>query len=49
VAREVPELSDKALQRAEAALASRKTPKAFDRTAARGELDELIGRAGTSV
>jgi beta-N-acetylhexosaminidase len=46
VAREAPELFGKALERAEAALASRKPPKPFDRTAARAELDELIGRAG---
>jgi beta-N-acetylhexosaminidase len=46
VARETPELSGKPLQRAEAALASRKTPKTFDRAAARTELDELVGRLG---
>jgi beta-N-acetylhexosaminidase len=49
VVREVPELSDKARQRAEAALASRKAPKPFDRMAARAELDELIARAGVSA
>ena len=48
VARETPELSGKALQRAEAALASRKPPQAFDRKAARAELDALINRAGTA-
>ena len=46
IARETPELSGKALQRAEAALASRKAPKPFDRAAARAELDGLIGRLG---
>jgi beta-N-acetylhexosaminidase len=47
VARETPELSGKALQRADAALASRKAPAApFDRVAARAELDGLIGRLG---
>jgi beta-N-acetylhexosaminidase len=49
VAGMAPELAGKALQRAEAALASRKPPKAFDRAAARAELDELIGRAGASA
>ena len=49
VAREVPELSGKALQRAEAALAARKAPQPFDRKAARLELDELIDRAGVSA
>jgi beta-N-acetylhexosaminidase len=49
VAREVPELSGKARQRAEAALASRKAPTLFDRAAARAELDELIGRDGASA
>jgi beta-N-acetylhexosaminidase len=46
VAGETPELSGKPLQRAKAALASRKAPKSFDRAAARAELDELIGRLG---
>jgi beta-N-acetylhexosaminidase len=46
VAREAPELSGKALDRAKQALASRKTPQPFDRVAARAELDELIDRAG---
>jgi beta-N-acetylhexosaminidase len=46
VARETPELSGKALARANAALASRQTPKPFDRDAARAELDGLIGRLG---
>jgi len=49
VAREVPEVSAKALQRAKVALASRKAPQPFDRTAARAELDELIGRAGAGA
>ena len=48
VAAETPELSGKALARAQAALASRKTPQAFDRMAARAELDALINRAGTA-
>ena len=49
VARETPELSGKALQRAKAALASRKAPQnPFDRAAARAELDELIGRLGAA-
>jgi len=47
IARETPELSGKPLARAKAALASRNAPtKPFDRTAAREELDELIGRLG---
>jgi beta-N-acetylhexosaminidase len=46
VARETPELSGKALERAGRALASRKTPQAFDRLGARAELDVLIERAG---
>jgi len=46
VAREVPELSGKALERARRALASRKAPQPFDRQAARAELDALIDRAG---
>jgi beta-N-acetylhexosaminidase len=46
VARETPELSGKALERARKALASRRAPKPFDRVAARAELDALIDRAG---
>src|SRR6202047_5384626 len=46
VARETPELSGKALERARKALASRKPPKPFDRVAARAELDAVIDRAG---
>jgi beta-N-acetylhexosaminidase len=49
VARETPELSGKALDRARRALASRGAPQPFDRQAARTELDALIGRAGTAV
>ena len=49
VARETPELSGKALQRAQRALASRGVPQAFDRLAARAELDALIEQAGTAV
>ena len=48
VARETPQLSGNALQRAKRALASRKAPQAFDRPAARAELDALIIRAGTA-
>lgn len=49
VARETPELSGKALERARAALASRKRPtKPFDRAAVRAELDGLIGRLGAA-
>jgi beta-N-acetylhexosaminidase len=46
VAAETPELSGQALQRASRALASRRAPQAFDRLAARAELDGLIERAG---
>ncbi len=46
VARETPELSGKALERARRALASRRPPQPFDRLAARVELDALIDRAG---
>ena len=46
VAAETPELSGKALERASRALASRRAPQAFDRLAARAELDGLIERAG---
>jgi beta-N-acetylhexosaminidase len=46
VAAETPELSGEALQRARRALASRGVPQAFDRLAARAELDALIDRAG---
>jgi beta-N-acetylhexosaminidase len=49
VARETPELSGKALQRAERALASRKPPQAFDRLAARQQLDALMDRARTAA
>ena len=47
VAAETPELSGKALECAKRALASRKAPQAFDRPAARAELDALVERAGT--
>jgi beta-N-acetylhexosaminidase len=46
VARETPELSGEALERAGQALASRRAPQAFDRLAARAELDALIDRPG---
>jgi len=49
VARETPELSGEALARAQRALAARKPPQAFDRVAARAELDTLIGRLGTGA
>ena len=48
VAREAPELSGKALERARAALASRKAAMPFDRAAAQAELDGLIGRLGAA-
>jgi len=48
VARDTPELSGMALKRAERALASRKAPQAFDRQAARAELDALIDQARTA-
>jgi len=48
VARETPELSGKALERARNALALRQAPKPFDRVAARTELDALIDRTGTA-
>jgi beta-N-acetylhexosaminidase len=48
VARQTPELSGRALQRANEALASRKVPLAFDRTAARAELDALVDRLGAA-
>ena len=48
VARETPELSGNALERAKRALASRQPPQPFDRLAARAELDRLISRAGTA-
>ncbi len=49
VARETPELSGGALDRAKRALISRKAPQPLDRAAARAELDELIGRAGVGA
>lgn len=48
VAGQTPELSGKALERANAALAARKSPQPFDRAAARAELDALIARANTA-
>jgi beta-N-acetylhexosaminidase len=48
VARQTPELSGKALERAKRALASRQPPQAFDRLAARAELDRLISLVGTA-
>jgi beta-N-acetylhexosaminidase len=49
VAAQTPLLAGHALQRANAALASRKAPRPFDRDAARLELDALIARAGASA
>jgi beta-N-acetylhexosaminidase len=49
VARETPELSGKALERAKRALAARRAAVPFDRGAARAELDALIGRLGAAV
>ncbi len=52
VARETPELTGKALERARNALASRRAPTPFDRVAARAELDALLealmDRVGTA-
>lgn len=48
VARETPELTGEALQRASRALASRKPPEPLDRLAARAELDALLDRIGTA-
>jgi len=48
VADHSPELSGEALQRAHRALAARKPPLPFDRSAARAELDALIDRLGTA-
>jgi beta-N-acetylhexosaminidase len=48
VARETPELTGEALERAKRALASRHPPRPFDRQAARAELDALINRIGTA-
>jgi beta-N-acetylhexosaminidase len=48
VARETPELTGEALQRARRALASRKPPEPLDRLAARAELDALLDRIGTA-
>lgn len=48
VAGQTPELSGRALERANAALAARKLPQPFDRAAARTELDALIARANTA-
>jgi beta-N-acetylhexosaminidase len=48
VAAETPELSGMALERARRALASRAAPQAFDRFAARAELEALVDRAGAA-
>jgi beta-N-acetylhexosaminidase len=49
VAAETPELAGKALERADRALAARRRPDAFDRAAARAELDALINRLGPAI
>ncbi|MGM4927581.1 beta-N-acetylhexosaminidase [Tardiphaga sp. 619_E2_N8_5] len=49
VVSETPVLAGKALERAKAALAARRQPEPFDRTAGRAELDALIARAGASA
>jgi beta-N-acetylhexosaminidase len=49
VAGETPELSGSAMERARRALAARRNPLAFDRAAARAELDDLIGRLETGA
>jgi len=46
VAAVTPELSGKALERARLALASRRAPQPFDRTAARIELEAMMDKAG---
>jgi beta-N-acetylhexosaminidase len=48
VAAETPELSGKALDRADQALASRGTPQPFDRAAAWAELKAMMSQAGAS-
>ena len=48
VAGETPELSGKALERAQRALALRKAPVPFNRGGARAELDALIDRLGAA-
>ena len=47
VARETPELTGEALNRANRALASRKQPQPLDRQAVRAELEALMDRVGT--
>ena len=49
VAAETPVLAGEALARADRALAARKPPMAFDRVAARAELDALIAQAEASA
>lgn len=49
VAGETPVLAGEALARADRALASRKSPQPFDRVAARAQLHQLIGRAGSLI
>ncbi|TFV35143.1 beta-N-acetylhexosaminidase [Bradyrhizobium frederickii] len=48
VAGQTPQLSGRALERANAALGARKAPQPLDREAARAELDALIARANTA-
>ena len=49
VAAETPILAGEALARADRALAARKPPVAFDRAAARADLDALVAQAGASA
>ena len=48
VAAETPELAGEALDRARRALASRRAPEAFNRQAARAELEALMNRVATA-
>ena len=48
VASQTPELAGQALVRARAALAARKTPRPFDRAAAKAELEALVARLGAA-
>ncbi|TPQ31119.1 beta-N-acetylhexosaminidase [Bradyrhizobium guangdongense] len=49
VVSQTPELTGKALERANRALAGRKAPQPLDRVAARTEVDALIARANTAT
>ena len=48
VAAETPELAGEALDRARRALASRRAPEAFNRQAARAELEALMNWVATA-